>query len=196
MASSKCSLAGSSQSLSRTALARTVPKPAVELADAQVKLCWACRRNNAAPNPCPSRHPGDTLNFANAVECLPCRNYQNSCCRGIQKTLKAELKDDAKHADYMKSLGQHELLFDASKGKHLKDVAGQIFMPTFVQTLQEEGTEDRELAGYFWCKEILDANKVAYDPAALESYKRKQGLFRNPCGGLVKGDGWLASQGS
>ena len=53
-------------------------------------VCGYCLGSNHDSNPCPNRHCGDCLVFATLTECLPCRNYANSCLKGTDKH---ELRD-------------------------------------------------------------------------------------------------------
>ena len=70
-----------------------------ELTAAEVALdtsgysCVLCLGTRQSPNPCPNRHKGTCLRFANATQCLPCRNYLNGPLKGKTcKVIKAELK--------------------------------------------------------------------------------------------------------
>jgi len=134
---------------------------AEELERLRRQVCTKCKRNGLSPNPCPRRHKGPYLVFtsSHSSECLPCRNYCNSCCK---TTSKQDIVDqvnssEQKQKEYNESRSQHEKLFDESPGQ-LRGVRDKIDIPEFINAIEESSTEGRMCVGVFWPKDVTCAN--------------------------------------
>lgn len=130
----------------------------------KLQKCNDCRRTSDDPNPCPDRHPGPTLNFTSETsgECLPCRNWWYSCGRSQNRAkFRESLKTEEGHRDYMPSLHEHEVLFNDSAGKQLRDVAGKSVLPDVIKRVAEEAYEDTTFLGVFWPDWLLDKKKFS-----------------------------------
>ena len=49
--------------------------------DLEKYICADCDGTGVTPNPCPKRHPGPHLKFANHCQCLVCRNMFNTALK-------------------------------------------------------------------------------------------------------------------
>ena len=86
MPSERDDVFGDSSSVSSSGLRSTGEK--------SVLTCGLCGGTSLDTNPCPTRHKGPTLVFANSTECLVCRNFSNGSIRHMSRaTLKVELQD-------------------------------------------------------------------------------------------------------
>jgi hypothetical protein len=127
--------------------------------------CGYCKRGGTLPNPCPKRHRGEHLNFANVSQCLSCRNYQNSCLKHKSSAeIKDELSQPAKLSQYVDSLQQYEAFFDATEpGKQLRNVTDHIDMPKWATATLEQSQTKQTYQGTLWPRSALDREGVAYD---------------------------------
>jgi hypothetical protein len=134
--------------------------------------CVYCGRSRCTPNPCPNRHEGHFLLFANASCCMGCRNYINGPAKHRPAAeLKAEVsKSEQKQADWKTGVESYEAVFNESAGKQVKHTDGRIIVPQWVDSVHEEATESRKLSGSWWPESALIAESVAYDKADLKPH--------------------------
>ena len=140
-------------------------------------------------NPCPKRHPGENLVFASTTECLPCRNYINSCLNHMPRAeLKEDIKNPKKSEDYKSGRRQHcELFNETPQGKQLRDVKGKIVLPEWISKREETGTVGRTMFGVFHPEWTLTRDNIPYQKGQLEVYEGETGMFRDPGPVLPRG---------
>lgn len=123
--------------------------------------CPKCRRNSNHANPVPKRHASPRLVFTSTAarcECLPCRNYFNSCCKGVdKKQFDSEIgESDETFNEYMTSLNMWEHLFNESAGKQLRNPQHLVNTPKWILAIKETSHEDRVHLGNFWPKAVYE----------------------------------------
>ena len=88
------------------------------------------------------------------------------------------LEGAAKFDSYLKSVKEHEKLFDESpNAAPLRDIAGKIQIPDFVQATESISTGGQTSWGNFWSTEVLHRQGMPYKKEDLEEYIGKKGLF-------------------
>ena len=156
----------------------------------KVLTCGMCLGTSLDPNPCPNRHRGPTLNFANKSECLACRNYCNSSVRnGLTRSdLKTQMENDAgKRGEFCASRSEYIILFDSSSGSQLRNLGEKIVLPQFVRLQEEESASSKTFQGVFWPIEVLKREKIHHEESELATYKAQRGILRKTKDGMVAG---------
>ena len=154
-----------------------------------MQTCGWCSGTTMDDNPCPKRHPGENLVFASTTECLPCRNYINSCLNHMPRAeLKEDIKNPKKMEDYKSGRRQHcELFNETPQGKQLRDVKGKIVLPEWISKREETGTVGRTMFGVFHPEWTLTRDNIPYQKGQLEVYEGETGMFRDPGPVLPRG---------
>ena len=107
-------------------------------------VCSMCDRTGRTPNPCPKRHQGAYLRFANSTQCLGCRNTCNGPLKAkAPKIIRAELKIPEKKEAFKAVVFKHEEMFDQNMS--VKDIGGHLAIPEFLKSADTIEHESRKL---------------------------------------------------
>ena len=159
--------------------------------DFPLRKCGYCDRDSRCTNPCPRRHKGDTLKFANETQCLCCRNFINGPLKGTQaKVIRESLKNATKKQEYKQKLSEWEAKFDDGT---IQSCDGKALCPSWLNSIEEQSAQSKKLLDNWWPKSALDREGVAYDEATLVPHEgeTEAGLFRDakftPVSGCIIG---------
>ena len=153
-----------------------------------LQTCTRCRRTNRHPNPVTRRNGSETLKFTtnSSAECLSCRNYFNSCCKGCnrEELAKKLVESESHYQSYMTSLATFEQIFDDAGGKQLRRVTDKLKVPEFINVITEQSTEGRMNLGVFWPKDVyerIEKKDLLKDEEDVYTYKGKKmkGIIRD-----------------
>ena len=187
-------MAVSVSSSSRLSLQTKRGEAIVAEAQASLLTCQDCLRTSQGDNPCPRRHAGKTLKFANSTQCLPCRNFMNTGLKHKTRSqIRAEIrKYPAKRIEYNKARSEHERLLEESPGKQVRNLSDKIYVPTWLQATEEIAQAKRKFVGAVWPPSALDREGIAYDMKDLEEFEGEdeKGVVRDskhtPVSGCVQ----------
>ena len=189
-------MAGSTTSSSSRKRGRDVEdERAKPLSLDKVLRCKWCKRRSDDDNPTPKKHVGPYLKFTHKVsaECLNCRNYKNSCCKGtdMAEMLRHINSGSEAQDDYNQCLFAWEIVFNDTVG-WVASKDGRLPTPQCVKLLQETGVESREVLGVFWPQEVYEREEPnPYDKKLEQIYvhkgKRLRGVWREASAGMPRG---------
>lgn len=126
-----------------------------------------------------------------SCQCLSCRNFIRTCVSGVSGAAFEEELSQQGLGEYMASLASFEELFDKTPG-YAKKIKDKVPVPTWVNSIEEEGTETIMNQGVFWPKEIfeehegrpLDKKDIVAFKYLVKTY---HGVWRDKKCGVVMG---------
>ena len=144
--------------------------------------CGLCLRTSELANPCPNRHKGDTLRFANKTECMGCRNYCNGPLSHKTKAdIKEGLKKQGNRESYVKCVENFEAKFDANESRRMTADDGELVVPAWlnVEDTIERGWKKQVCV--FWPRSVLVREGVVFEEKDLVEWEGddEKGLFRD-----------------
>ena len=143
-------MAGSTTSSSSRKRGRDVEDERAKLSLDTALRCKWCKRRSDDDNPTPKKHVGPYLKLTHkvSVECLSCRNYKNSCCKGTNVAEMLCHINSASEAqdDYNKCRFARAVVFNDSVGLVINR-DGRVPTPQSVKLLPETGVQAREAIG-------------------------------------------------
>ena len=146
-----------------------------------------CKRDENYPNPVPNKISEQTLQFVSGrlLRCQSCRFWLRTCLVGrtageFQKEMDNDASGD-KRAEYLNSLKSLEQVWNDSPG-YVKNVQDKIPLPTWVNIVEETGTQDTVNLGVFWPKTVWEAEAESAEPfpeAKAVWYREQWGVWRD-----------------
>lgn len=159
--------------------------------DFTCRFCW---RSSRTKNPCPSKHPGEYLNFdaSDKKKCLICKSFVKTCYKGhTMDELTTQCADKDFRAKYTDALELYESAFDSTTGR-LRNIAEKMKPPTFVTATHECGMTGEMNCGVFWPKKLYEDKtqlKLQKKDQVKYNYHGKQliGIIRDASHGAPTG---------
>ena len=180
----------SKSKLGRRSQAEVAEEPARPVEDLERYVCLDCDGTGLSDNPCPKRHPGPHLRFANTVQCLPCRNMFRTALKHVcqKKVRESRKKNPKKKEEFKRFRGTYIDKFEKSVGKQMRQFDDLAF-PEFLDIEETQGMETKKAVSIFWPRSCLDREKVDYKEEDLKEMdgEDEMGLQRDVKFGKVSG---------
>ena len=144
--------------------------------------CTLCLRKSDEPNPCPIRHKGSTLRFANKTECMGCRNYGNGPLNHRTKAeIREGLKKPGQRDSYLECVQKFEQTFDQDESRRMSDADGELLVPAWLRVEDTIERGYKKQVSVFWPRSVLLRENVEFAEKDLVEWDgdAEKGLHRD-----------------